>query len=82
MATTGTRPWDAADHLKTEKDIVAYVDAAFEDGDPALVAAVLGDVARAKGTTRGAAAALRALRARFGGATVEEILALRDEGRR
>lgn len=55
MAKTQTRPWDAADHLKTEGDIVAYVDAAFEDGDPALVAAALVDVARARGMTKVAA---------------------------
>ena len=55
MAKTGTRPWSAADHLNTEEDVVAYVDAAFEDGDPALIAAALGDIARAKGMTNVAA---------------------------
>lgn len=55
MAKTGTRPWSAADHLNTEEDVVAYVDAAFEDGDPALIAAALGDVARARGMTKVAA---------------------------
>ena len=55
MENTGTHPWDAADYLKTEEDIVASVDAAFEDGDPALIAAALGDVARARGMTRVAA---------------------------
>ncbi len=44
-----TTKWDAADHLKTEKDIVAYLEAVLEDGDPALIAAALGDIARAKG---------------------------------
>ena len=48
-ARTRTRPWDAAKHLKTEADISAYLDAALEDGDPGLVAAALGDIARAKG---------------------------------
>lgn len=57
MVKTQTRPWDAADHLKTEEDIVAYIDAAFEDGAPALIAAVLGDVARAGGMTKVAAEA-------------------------
>jgi probable addiction module antidote protein len=46
---TKTLPWDAADHLQTEEDIVAYLDAVFEDGDPRLIAHALGDVARAKG---------------------------------
>jgi hypothetical protein len=45
MAKTQTRPWDAADHLKTVEDMVAYLEAALEDGDPTLVTAVLGDVA-------------------------------------
>ena len=49
MAKTKTKPWDPAEHLKTEKDMVAYLEAALEDGDPALVAAALGDIARAKG---------------------------------
>ena len=52
MAITHTRPWDAVDYLETEEDIVANLEAAFEDGDPRLVAAVLGDVARAKGMTK------------------------------
>ncbi len=47
--TVETRPWDAAEHLETEEDMVAYLDAALEDGDPALVVAALGDIARAKG---------------------------------
>ncbi len=51
MAKTKTKPWDAAGHLKTEKDMVAYLEAAFEEDDPALVAAALGDIARAKGMT-------------------------------
>ena len=52
MAITHTQPWDAVDYLETEEDIVAYLEAAFEDGDPRLVAAALGDVARAKGMTK------------------------------
>ena len=38
--------YDTADYLKTEDDIAAYLDAVMEDGDPALIAAALGDVAR------------------------------------
>jgi len=44
-----TRPWDAADHLKTEEDMVNYLEAAFEDGDPSLIQAAIGDIARARG---------------------------------
>jgi probable addiction module antidote protein len=47
-----TRAWDAAEHLKNEDDMAAYLEAALEDGDPALVAAALGDIARAKGVSR------------------------------
>ena len=49
IVKTKTRPWDAAKHLKTEDDMAAYLEAALEDGDPALIAAALGDIARAKG---------------------------------
>jgi probable addiction module antidote protein len=49
MAKTKTRPWDVADHLETAEDMAAYLEAALEDGDPKLVAAALGDIARAKG---------------------------------
>jgi len=55
MAATRTRPWDAADHLESDEDIVAYLEAAFDDGDPALIAAALGDIARARGMTKVAA---------------------------
>ena len=52
MAKTLTTPWDPADHLDTEEDMAAYLEAALEDGDPTLVAAALGDIARAKGMTQ------------------------------
>ena len=51
-AKVKTRPWDAAAHLTTEEDMASYLEAALEDGDPALIAAVLGDIARAKGMSR------------------------------
>lgn len=43
--------WDAAEYLDTPEAIAAYLEAAFEDGDPALIATALGDVARARGMT-------------------------------
>jgi probable addiction module antidote protein len=49
---TRTKRWDAAAYLDSEEAIVAYLAAAFEDGDPAVVTAALGDIARAKGMTR------------------------------
>jgi len=51
MAKTPTRPWDAAEHLETDEDMVAYLEAALESGDASLIAAALGDIARAKGMT-------------------------------
>ena len=46
---TDTYQWDAARYLESDEDIAAYLDAALEEDDPALLAAALGDVARAKG---------------------------------
>ena len=52
MIKTVTAPWDPAQHLKTEEDMAAYLEAALEENDPNLVAAALGDIARAKGMTQ------------------------------
>lgn len=41
--------WDAADHLHSEEDIVAYLQACANEDDPQLMIAALGDVARARG---------------------------------
>ncbi|CAJ0778455.1 addiction module antidote protein [Ralstonia holmesii] len=49
-----TRPWDSAEHLKTEADMVAYLDACLEEAgdDPAFITHALGVVARARGMTQ------------------------------
>jgi len=47
--TVETYAWDVVEHLDTEEDMAAYLDAALEDGDLAVVMAALGDIARAKG---------------------------------
>jgi probable addiction module antidote protein len=52
MPKTQTQTWDAANHLETREDIAAYLEAALKDGDPALIAAALGDIARSKGMTQ------------------------------
>jgi len=57
MTKRKLRKWDSAEHLKTEEDIVNYLEAVFEDGDPALIAHALGVVARARGMARVAKAA-------------------------
>ncbi|MXZ62178.1 MAG: putative addiction module antidote protein [Chloroflexi bacterium] len=51
MNQTPTTPWDPAEHLETEDDVVAYLNAALDDGDLSLIVAALGDVARARRMT-------------------------------
>ncbi|MGN6101923.1 MAG: addiction module antidote protein [Devosia sp.] len=43
--------YDSADYLTSVEDIAAYLEAAFEDGDPAVITHALGVVARAEGVT-------------------------------
>jgi len=52
-----TKLWDPAEHLTSPDSIAAYLEAVFDDGDPSLIAAALGDIARAKGMTEIAKAA-------------------------
>ncbi|BAO80372.1 predicted transcriptional regulator [Serpentinimonas raichei] len=52
MSKTITKPWDPAEYLNTQEDMAAYLEAALEAGDPALVAAALGDIAKAKGMSQ------------------------------
>lgn len=40
--------YDAADYLKSDKDMLHYLEAVIEEGDSALIAAALGDIARAR----------------------------------
>ena len=47
-----TRPFDMANHLGSEAEITEYLRQALEDGDPAELAAALGDIARARGMTQ------------------------------
>lgn len=46
-----TSPFDPADFLSSEDDIVAYLNTWMEDGTPQEIARALGDVARSKGMT-------------------------------
>ena len=48
MALT-TRPFDPADYLKSEDDILEYIKVWMEDGTPREIASALGDVARSRG---------------------------------
>ena len=51
MRKTKTTRYDVAEHLRTPKEIAAYLEACLEEahGDAAFVAKALGDIARAKG---------------------------------
>ena len=78
MAETVTRPWNPAERLKTQEDIVAYLEAALEDGDRKLITAALEDIARAKGMSASAPwSASAPTRRRF---TVAEYYAMADIG--
>ena len=47
-----TTVYDSADYLDSPQAIAAYIEAAFEDGEPALITHALGVVARAKGMSQ------------------------------
>jgi probable addiction module antidote protein len=52
MVKAQTKPWDVVEHLNTQEDMVVYLEAALEEGDASLIAAALGDIARAKGMSQ------------------------------
>lgn len=52
MPKTATTLWDPAEHLTSTEAKVAYLESALHEGDPALVAAALGDIARASGMSQ------------------------------
>jgi probable addiction module antidote protein len=51
MPKTKTTRYDVAQHLRTPKEMAAYLEACLEeaDGDAGFIAKALGDIARAKG---------------------------------
>lgn len=51
IKVTALPDFEPAEYPKDEADIAAYLTAILEDGDPALLAAALGDIARARGMT-------------------------------
>lgn len=48
MAVT-IKPWDVSDYLDSPEDMLAHLNEAALSGDPALIQAALGDIAKAKG---------------------------------
>jgi len=49
--TLKLNPFDSAKYLDSDEAIAEYLTAILEDDDPALLAAALGDIARARGMT-------------------------------
>jgi probable addiction module antidote protein len=54
MTTLKLRKWDSAEHLKTDEDMAAYLEACFQEAgdDATFIAKALGNIARAKGMTQ------------------------------
>jgi probable addiction module antidote protein len=52
MNTSKLTKWDSAEYLKTEDDIINYIDACLEENDPQLISHALGVIARAKGMSQ------------------------------
>ncbi|WP_431323145.1 addiction module antidote protein [Rhizobium sp. YTU87027] len=51
MALETTR-FDIQNYIKSHEDQTGYLDAVLEDGDPALIAAAIGDIARGRGASQ------------------------------
>ena len=49
VAAAASAPFQAADHLRTDAEIAAYVESMLEDGDPRAVPVALRTVAEAAG---------------------------------
>jgi probable addiction module antidote protein len=51
MSKTKLRKWNSAEHLKTDEDMAAYLEACFAEAgdDPAFISKALGTIAKAKG---------------------------------
>jgi probable addiction module antidote protein len=54
MGKIKLRKWDSAEYLKTDEDMVLYLEACLEEAgdDAAFIAKAIGTIARAKGMTQ------------------------------
>lgn len=52
MSKPKSRPFDAANYLANEEEMALYLDIVMAEGDTALLAAALGDIARARGMSQ------------------------------
>ena len=52
MKPVKTTVWDPAKCLETDEQIAIYLEDIFKSGDPDLIVAAIGDVARARGMSK------------------------------
>jgi probable addiction module antidote protein len=52
MSKLKTRTFDAANYLTNEEEMAEYLTVVMEEGDSTLLAAALGDIAKARGMTQ------------------------------
>jgi probable addiction module antidote protein len=54
MSKTKLRKWNSAEHLKTDEDMAAYLEACFAEAgdDPAFISKALGIIIKAKGMSQ------------------------------
>ncbi len=54
MTKIATTRYDVAEHLRTQEEMAAYLEACLEEanGDASFIAKALGDIARAKGMSQ------------------------------
>jgi probable addiction module antidote protein len=46
------KDWDAAEFIETKEDIAAYLEAAMNENDPALLLKAIGAISRSKGISQ------------------------------
>ena len=52
MKPVKTTVWDPAKYIETEEDAAIYLEEVFRMGEPDLIIAAIGDVARARGMSK------------------------------
>lgn len=52
MGKTKTFPWDGADHIRTEADVIANLEVALQEEDPCVIALTLDDICRSEAMSR------------------------------
>ena len=52
MSRTKTLPWDGADHIRAEADVIANLDVALQEEDSSVIALTLDDICRSEAMPR------------------------------